>query len=221
MRSQDANTNSAGAMNHPSAEEWMGYLYHELAPERKRELHAHLAQCGDCGRQLHQWRAGLAALDDWKLPALTPAPPRWQPVILLKWAAAAAIVLGAGVAIGRQSSTAAGEVAALKTSVTLLTQRVEDERATASAAREQTLRLLAEYARLDEARRSEDREAVEVALTEMDSRLFKLRTALETVAVNTATGFRQTKAGLTTLATYTGADRGDGADLPKTDRNHQ
>ena len=221
MQSQDANTRSAGAVNHPSAEEWMGYLYNEIAPERKREMHAHLAQCGDCGKQLHQWRGGLSALDDWKMPALKPAQSRWQPVTILKWAAAAAVVLVAGVAIGRQSSNASGEVAALQASVTQLTQRIEDERTTASAAREQTLRLLAEYAKLDEARRSEDREAVEIALTEMDSRLLKLRTELETVAVNTETGFRQTREGLTTLASYTVADRGDASDLPKTGSNNQ
>jgi len=193
----------------------MAYLYNELAPERKRELHAHLAQCGDCGQQLHQWRAGMLALDDWKMPAprlKVLAPP---PVTLLKWAAVAAVVLVAGFAIGRQSSSAANEVAELKTSITQLTHRMNDERAATSAVREQSLRLLAEYAKLDDARRTEDREAVELALRDMDSRLFKLRTELETVAVNTETGFRQTKEGLTTLASYTVADRGDASDLPK------
>jgi outer membrane murein-binding lipoprotein Lpp len=218
MQSQDANTRSAGAVNHPSAEEWMGYLYDELAPERKRELHAHLAQCGDCGRQLHQWRAGMIALDEWKLPGLRCPQPHWQPVTLLKWAAAAAVVLVAGFAIGRQTSNASGEVAALKASVAQLTQKVETERATAN---EQTLRLLAEYAKLADARRTEDHQTVGLALREMDSRLLKLRTELETVAVNTESGFRQTKEGLTTLASYTVADRGDASDLPKTEIKNQ
>ena len=215
MQSQDANTRSAGAVNHPGAEEWMAYLYNELAAERKREMHAHLAQCGDCGRQLHQWRAGMLALDDWKLPTHRPKVLALPPVTLVKWAAAAAVVLMAGFAIGRQSSNAAGEVAALKTSVAQLTQRIDEERATANAAREQSLRLLTEYAKLDDARRTEDRETVELALRDMDSRLFKLRSELETVAVNTETGFRQTKEGLTTLASYTVADRGDASDFAK------
>jgi hypothetical protein len=60
-----------------------------------------------------------------------------------------------------------------------------------------------------------------LALREMDSRLLKLRTELETVAVNTETGFRQTKEGLTTLASYTVADRGDASDLPKTESKNQ
>jgi len=214
MQSQDANTRGAGAVNHPTAEEWMTYLYNELAPERKRELHAHLAQCGDCGKQLHQWRAGMLALDDWKRPA-----PRLKvlapPATLLKWAAAAAVVLVGGFAIGRQSSNAPSEVAELKNSVTQLAQRIDEERAATSAVREQSLRLLNEYAKLDDARRSEDREAVELALRDLDSRLFKLRSELETVAVNTETGFRQTKEGLTTLASYTVADHGDASAFPK------
>jgi outer membrane murein-binding lipoprotein Lpp len=208
-------------VNHPNAEEWMGYLYNEIAPERKREMHAHLAECGDCGKQLHQWRAGMSALDDWKTPAPRLRILAQPPVTLVKWAAAAAVVLLAGFAIGRQSSNASGEVAELKASVTQLTQRIDDQSAVASAAREQTLRLLAEYAKLDDARRTEDRDTVELALREMDSRLLKLRTELETVAVNTETGFRQTKEGLTTLASYAVADRGDASDFTKPESKNQ
>ena len=218
MQSQDANPRSAGAVNHPSAEEWMGYLYNELAPERKRELHAHLAQCGDCGQQLKLWRAGMATLDDWQLPAPKRAASSWQPVRLLRWAAAAAVVLLFGFAIGRQTSRAASELAELKATVAQLTQKIENERV---AAGEQTLRLLAEYAKLDDARRTEDHQTVGLALREMDSRLLKLRTELETVAVNTETGFRQTKEGLTTLASYTVADRGDASDLPTPENKNQ
>ena len=221
MQSQDANTRSAGAVNHPSAEEWIAYLYNELAPERKREMHAHQAQCGDCGKQLHQWRAGMLALDDWKMPARRPKVFAQPAVTLVKWAAAAAVVLVVGFAIGRQSSNGASEVAELKNSVTQLTQRMEEERTATSAVREQSLQLLAEYAKLDDARRTEDRDAVELALRDMDSRLFKLRSELETVAVNTETGFRQTKEGLTTLASYTVADRGDASALPGTESKNQ
>ena len=218
MQSQDANPRSAGAVNHPGTEEWMAYLYNELAPERKRELHAPLAQCADCGKQLHQWRAGMLALDEWKMLAPRLKVLAQPPATLLKWAAAAVVVLVAGFAVGRQSSNAAREVAELKNSVIQLTQRMDEERAATSAMREQALRLLNEYARLDNARRTEDREAVELALRDMDSRLFKLRSELETVAVNTETGFRQTKEGLTTLASYTVAERGDASDLPKNEK---
>jgi len=196
----------------------MGYLYDEIAPGRKRELRAHLAQCGDCGRQLHQWRASRLALDDWKLPARRPRILATPPATMLKWAAAAAVVLVAGFAIARQSSNAASEVAELKTAVGRLTQKIENDRA---AINEQSARLLTEYARLDDQHRVEDRQAVGLALREMDSRLLKLRTELETVAVNTESGFRQTKAGLTTLASYTVADRAGTADFTKPQDKNQ
>jgi len=205
-------------VNHPSAEEWMGYLYDELAPERQRELHAHLARCGDCGRQWHQWRASRLALDDWKLPARRPRILATPPATVLKWAAAAAVVFIAGFAIARQSFKAAGEVAELKTAVSRLTQKIENDRA---AINEQSVRLLTEYAKLDDQHRAEDRQAVGLALREVDSRLLKLRTELETVAVNTESGFQQTKAGLTTLASYTVADRGGAADFTKPQGKNQ
>jgi len=215
MQSQDANTRSAGAVNHPSAAEWMAYLYDEIAPEQKQNLQNHLAQCAACGEQLNHWRAGMRALDEWPLPALRRAPHRWQPV--LKWAAAAAVVVTIGFAAGRQTSSAGGDVAALKASVAQLAQRMENDR----VANEETLRFLSAYAKADEQSRAEDRQTVGLALREMDSRLLKLRTELETVAVNTETGFRQTKEGLTTLASYTVADHGDASDLPKTESKNQ
>jgi len=210
-------------VNHPSAEEWMAYLYDEVAPERKREMHAHLAQCGDCGRQLPQWRAGMDALDEWKLPPLKRTESPAQPAVLVRWAVAAVVVLALGFAIGRQTSSATRELSALKATVAQLTQQVEGRGFDASntvavattAAHAETLRLLSDYARLEDARRTEDRQTVGLALREMDSRLLKLRTELETVAVNTETGFRQTKEGLTTLASYTVADRGDASDFTK------
>lgn len=230
MQTQDANSGNAGAVKHPLAEEWMAYLYDELPPERKRELHAHLAQCGDCGRHLQQWRATMTALDEWRLPVWGRATPRWQPVTLLKWAAAAVVVLTVGIAIGRQSSNANAEVAELKSALTQLAQQLENDRivnasntvsVASTVANGETLRLLSDYARASEVNRTEDRRTFALALRELDSRLLNLRTELETVAVNTETGFRQTKEGLTTLASYTVADRGDASDFPKTESTNQ
>jgi hypothetical protein len=222
MQSQDTNTRTEGAVNHPSAAEWMAYLYDEIAPERKRELHAHIAQCAACGEQLNQWRAGLVALDDWKLPALPRKASAWQPATMLKWAVAAAVVLCVGFAVGRVNSSNAREVAELKTAVAQLTEKVADQPAgdannqsiaITQQTRDELLQLLADYSKLNEERRTEDRRVVGLALREMDLRLGKLRTELETVALNTESGFQQTKEGLTTLASYTVADRGDASDL--------
>jgi hypothetical protein len=207
MQTQDSNTGTPGAVNHPSAAEWMDFLYGELAPERRRELGAHLAKCACCIEQVKSWRAGMTALDEWSLPAMRRAPNQWQPV--LKWAAAAAVVLCVGFALGRQTAPAAQELAALKSSVAQLAETMERERllnasnaaaAATESANSATAQFLSEYAELDEARRAEDRQSMTVALRAFEMRLTRLRTELETVAVNTEDGFQLTQVGLTRLA---------------------
>jgi len=215
MQTQDSNTRTPGAVNHPSAAEWMAFLYDEVAPERKRELNSHLAQCAGCAEQMKNWRASMTALDEWTLPAMRRARREPRPVLMLKWAVAAVVVLGVGFALGRQTSPAAGEVTALKATVAQLAETMERERGVAASnavvaatavANAETLRLLADYAKLDENRRAEDRQTVAVALRTFESRLARLRTELETVAVNTEDGFQQTKEGLTRLAFLAASD---------------
>jgi hypothetical protein len=209
MQTENPNTRTPGAVNHPSAAEWMAFLYEEVAPQQKRELQAHLAQCAACAEQVKGWRAGMTALNEWPLPIVRRAPHRWQPMV--KWAAAAAVVLGVGFFMGRQTTTTASEFAALKTSVAQLTETVKRDRHlntmnAAATANAEVLRLLAEYARLDEDGRAEDRKTVALALQEFESRLARLRAELETVAVNTEDGFQQTQEGLTRLVSLNAAD---------------
>jgi hypothetical protein len=221
MQSQEPNTRSESAVNHPSAAEWMAYLYDEVAPERRRELHAHLAQCAACAGQLNQWRAGMVALEDWKLPAAPRKASAWQRATAIKWAAAAGVVLCIGVGMGRVSSSNTREVAELKTAVAQLTRKVDKPASNTSDSsiaftrqtRDELIRLLADYSKLNEERRTEDRRVVGLSLREMDLRLGKLRTELETVALNTESGFQQTKEGLTTLASYAIAEHGGARDL--------
>jgi hypothetical protein len=187
----------------------MAFLYGEVAPEQKSELEAHLAGCADCAAELANWRSGMAALDDWKLPA-TRQNTQWAlPVV--KWAAAAALVLIAGFVIGRQTSPVNAELVELKATVAQLAGVVQHERglnltnsvniATAAASRE-TLRLLSEYSQLQAEQRSTDQAAVALALRNFETRLGRLRTELETVALNTENGFEQTRENLTRLASY-------------------
>jgi hypothetical protein len=209
MQTEDSNTRTSRAVNHPSAAEWMAFLYEEVAPEQKRERQAHLVQCAACAEQVRGWRAGMTALDEWSLPTVRRAPRRWQPMV--RWAAAAAVVLGLGFAVGRRTSTAANDLVALKTSVAQLTETVERDRHfntinAAATANAEAVRLLAEYARLDEDGRAEDRKTVALALQEFESRLARLRAELETVAVNTEDGFQQTQEGLTRLVSLNAAD---------------
>ena len=43
MQSQDSNIGTTDTVKHPNSSEWMSFLYGECAPERRRELDAHLA----------------------------------------------------------------------------------------------------------------------------------------------------------------------------------
>lgn len=184
MQSQDSNTGTTGTVKHPNSSEWMSFLYGECAPERRRELDAHLAACPTCAGQVQTWRGSMNALDDWPLPAKRRAQRQWVPA--LKWAAAAAIILALGFGIGRQTSNARGEVAALKTSVAALTAMVEREHnfnlsnsvAISATANTETLRLLGDYARLQQEQRATDQEVVKTALRSFDLRLGRVRSDL-------------------------------------------
>lgn len=87
---------------HPTSEDWAGWLYEELSPDRQRELDRHLAGCAECQTAVGQWRAAMQTLDAWQLPAPVrhrTAETTWLP--RLKWAAAALVILGAGLVAGR------------------------------------------------------------------------------------------------------------------------
>ena len=208
MQSQDSNTGTIGTVKHPNSSEWMSFLYHECAPERQRELDTHLAACPACASQVQTWRSSMKALEDWPPPAKRHA--RRQLAPALKWAAAAAVVLAIGFSLGRQTSNARAEVAALKTSVADLTAMVAREHnfnlsntvAIAATANTETLRLLGDYARLQQEQRVTDQEVVKTALRSFDLRLGRVRSDLQTVAVNTEAGFEQTHQNLAQLASY-------------------
>ncbi len=92
-------------MNHPKREEWVPYLFGEARPDAARFLKEHLRDCQECRREIDDWRRSLGKLDSWKLPPANKRRPNFRP--LLRLAAAAAVVLVAGFAIGRSTSTSA------------------------------------------------------------------------------------------------------------------
>jgi len=197
-------------VNHPSAQDWMEFLYREMPAPRRRELGDHLSQCPACSSQLKSWRAGMSALDEWELPVTQRAPSHWQPA--LKWAAAAAVVLCIGFLLGRQTPNAAGELAALKASVARISETIERDREAnaviavdeaTTAAQAEVVWLMADYMHAAEAVRTEDRQTTALALRQLESRLGRLRAELETVAVNTEDSFQQTEEGLASLVSLT------------------
>jgi hypothetical protein len=92
-------------MNHPKREEWAPYLFGDATPEARHKLAEHLQNCPDCAAEIAGWRQSLDRLDHWKLPRMRARPAQGAPV-LLKWGVAAALVLGAGVGLGRWSASA-------------------------------------------------------------------------------------------------------------------
>ncbi len=216
-------------MTHPDAAEWMAFLYRETPPARRRELDGHLASCPACAAQVAAWRGSQRALDDWALPSARhagragmPQPAAWSAcsaarlgLPVLKWAAAAALVLFLGFGLGRRTAPGAHALSELQLSVAQLAQAVQRDQsawsnhlalATASAGA-QTLRLLSEYARAQDSQRALDQQNFQLALQNIDARFDKLRAALETVALNTDDGFQQTYENLARLVSYSAPAR--------------
>jgi anti-sigma factor RsiW len=196
-------------LKHPESAEWMEFLYGELDDRRRRELDAHLASCAECSTQLKEWRSGMAHLDEWELPVPQPVRRQWVPA--LQWAAAAALVLLAGFGLGRRSVSSTAEISTLKASVAELAAIVQHDRlATLSntvnlatiAANAESMRLLDEYSRIQVNQHDADQQSFNLAMQRFDTRLARLRSEIETVAVNTESGFQQTRQNLTRLASY-------------------
>jgi anti-sigma factor RsiW len=194
-------------VNHPDAAAWMTFLYGELPVARRHEMQTHLKGCPVCTAQVKAWRESITALDTWRLPPRRAARPVFLPA--LKWAAAAGFLLAFGIFLGRQTSSNAAEIAALKASVAALASSVQQENAATitnsltvarNAANAESVRLLTEYSRLQDTQRSADRQAVNLALQSLDTRLTGIRSELETVALNTETGFKETSQGLARVA---------------------
>lgn len=85
-------------MNHPSREEWGLYLFGEAPTELNKKLNAHLKECPACADEVKGLQQTMRRLDAWQYPRPV-VRLRFEPV--LKLAAAAAIVLAVGVALGR------------------------------------------------------------------------------------------------------------------------
>ena len=89
--------------NHPRPEEWVPYFYGEAEPSVRREMRAHLNQCPECRTQLKQWQHTRRRLSAWRLPRVRASGAFFAPAWRL---AAAAVVLFAGLAVGRFTASA-------------------------------------------------------------------------------------------------------------------
>jgi hypothetical protein len=90
-------------MNHPKPEEWVPYVYGETTRTTHRQLTEHLQSCPQCREEVGSWQRSLKSLESWKVSRLRPGRPGLV-LPVLKWAMAAAVVLFAGILIGRTTS---------------------------------------------------------------------------------------------------------------------
>jgi len=175
-------------MKHPNREQWIGFLYEECDPAEKSELANHLSACAACREQLDSWRRVTTALDTYKIERR--AQPNWHTVPWLRWSAAAAIFLAAGVSIGAAVQSR-GDT---KQSQFIADLRARVEQSEADHA--QTKKLFVELAQTISENRSKD----QAALLAIAQQVQATRKDLETVALTA-------ESQLVRLASYT--PRGD------------
>jgi aryl-alcohol dehydrogenase-like predicted oxidoreductase len=195
---------------HPTAEEWGGYLYDELPPARLAECRQHLEICAECRQAVDGWRATQKALNAWQVPARRIIP-TWPAMPRLKWAVAAAVLLGGGLLAGRISAPVPN-VEQLRTA---LVPAIRDElrqefkltlEATLASANEQTDRKLDQLAGAWALAHEKDQQATLSLIGEVERQrqadIAWLRRDLETVAVNADAQFNTTSQALGQLASY-------------------
>jgi len=210
---------------HPTAEEWMAFVYAEDVPSEHARLNGHLRACAECRRKVAAWRGGMRSLDAWAMPERVRS---WTPSRILRRAipaaAAAAVLLGAGLVLGRATSSppdpgrlqaslrsyvddrlgaAHTEMArVLEERQTEMAQRLQA--AAASTASEEARDVLTQYARAIAEQRETDHQAYVAAFRQLDERrqtdVTALREDLQTVAVNADDELTRTQEQLLQLA---------------------
>jgi hypothetical protein len=205
-------------MKHPHPQEWIAYLYREVDSPTRSRLKNHLAHCEPCRTQLEQWRRTQQHLDSWQLPQRAVKPPAlWPYPVLARWAAAAILILALGFALGRSSGGVSPEtVAALHDDLRgeleelLKAQVAESTAATLATAQDHTAAAMREFVALYQSDRSADNQKIASLLTRLDTAraadYLSLRKDLETVALNSDVGLRQTRQQLVRLADYSQAN---------------
>lgn len=203
-------------MKHPENPEWMAFVYGEADARSRAELQAHLRVCPDCADRVARWRGTMEALDTAEIPA-RPAVSRRRTAWIYR-AAAAAVVLAVGFALGRnggipdRESKAHWDAWRAETSRALAHQREEDLRRfaveTLGQVQDENARFMREF--VDEYRRArlEDRRDMVRALWTLDRQnaadTARLEDGLAVLASNTGSGFEEAQSRIRWLASRLG-----------------
>ncbi len=178
-------------MNHPNREEWVPYLYGEAEPATERRLTKHFHACAECRAEFTRWKQSAHRLGAWKLPRIHQPSALWPAI--LKWTAATAMILALGFGLGRLS-TSRPNYEQLRAQIEprlrqelsqMLREQIgESAVTTLEVAGQQSQKLLAAYAVLNEQRRAEENHLIRADI-------LSLKDQLDTVAVNTDSSFRR------------------------------
>jgi hypothetical protein len=179
-------------MKHPNRDEWVPYIFGEAGAADAKRLGAHLESCAECAAEVAAWRRSLQALDKWEVPA----PARSRPIIapVFRWAVAAAIVLAAGITVGRMTAPDVKAVRAEveRSVVSALNERlqrdlIQSEIRLVTASQNDAEELWRIFSNALNNAREEDRQLTAALLEEQrreyETRYVNLRRDLETMAV--------------------------------------
>ncbi|MGZ8939816.1 MAG: hypothetical protein ACXW32_11445 [Limisphaerales bacterium] len=105
--------------NHPTQEQWMEYLYGEMDSAARNSRETHVKGCAPCRETQGELCGTMESLDAWRVEvpekhSLAATRNRFQPVV--KWAAAAALLVTTGFAAARFAQPQV-DVAALKAEI--------------------------------------------------------------------------------------------------------
>jgi anti-sigma factor RsiW len=176
-------------MNHPKPEEWVPYVYGEAPANVRQKLAAHLNGCPQCREEIETWKRNLNRLDAWKMPgtARTRTP---LAIPFVRWAAAAALMLAAGILIGRATASKIDAEQLHRTVAAELRRDLDQE--LAPLVRQEVSK--ATSLTLASSHRYSDQVGQQVYVL--------LKKDVDTVAVNAAVGLRRTAQRLVELADY-------------------
>jgi hypothetical protein len=179
-------------MNHPNREDLVGFLYEEHTPETQAGLAKHVSDCAECRAQLDAWRAVRRELGSWKLPEPQRPAATAPSVRLVKWAAAAVILVGFGFGVARWTApTASADTAGLRAAV-------------AQELRQELRAELAKFSADQSARQQKYQAELTTALGRLEAQRLvdyaRLRQDVETVAVRAEGELETTRQNLVRLA---------------------
>jgi hypothetical protein len=111
-------------MEHPTYEELLAHIEGTSSAAAAKILKEHLVKCSQCSAEVDGWRRTIQKLQshEWPRPQVRR---RAVSGLMLKWAAAAALIFGVGFGLGRFSEP--GTVRLKQSIVAQVTQKVREE----------------------------------------------------------------------------------------------